>query len=56
MKTNYHGQKIVNELDIVNGWLSGGKITDVIMDEVEPINIYNNWCNMYDNKDRKSVV
>ena len=51
MKTNYHGQKIVNELDIVNGWLSGGKITDVIMDEVEPINIYNNWCNMYDNND-----
>jgi len=51
MKTNYHGQKIVDELDIVNGWLSGNKITEVIMDEVEPINIYNNWCNMYDNND-----
>jgi len=51
MKTNYHGQTIVNEVDLIDSWLSGKRVSDVIMDDVEPINIYNNWCNMYDNTD-----
>lgn len=51
MKTNYHGQTIVNEVDLIDGWLSGRRVSDVIIDDVEPINIYNNWCNMYDSKD-----
>ena len=51
MKQNQHGQTIVNEVDLIDSWLSGKHVSDVIMDDVEPINIYNNWCNMYNNKD-----
>lgn len=52
MKHNQHGQAIVDELDIINGWLSGRNTTDVIVDEVEPINIYNAWCDSYDTNNK----
>lgn len=52
MKHNQHGQAIVDELDIINGWLSGRNTTDVIVDEVEPINIYNAWCDSYDTSNK----
>ena len=48
MRKNQHGQSVIDELDIVNGWLSGHNISHAIVDEIEPINIYNNWCNTYD--------
>jgi DNA polymerase III alpha subunit len=48
MRKNQHGQSVIDELDIVNGWLSGHNITNAIVDEIEPINIYNNWCNTYE--------
>ena len=48
MRKNQHGQSVIDELDIVNGWLSGHNITHAIVDEIEPINIYNNWCNTYE--------
>jgi DNA polymerase III alpha subunit len=48
MRKNQHGQSVIDELDIVNGWLSGHNVTHAIVDEIEPINIYNNWCNTYD--------
>ena len=52
MKQNRHGQSVVNELDIVDGWLSGNNASNVIVDDIEPINIYNAWCNTYDSKDK----
>ena len=33
MRKNQHGQSVIDELDIVNGWLSGHNVTDAIVDE-----------------------
>ena len=51
-RKNQHGQSVIDELDIVNGWLSGHNVTDAIVDEIEPINIYNAWCDTYESKDK----
>ena len=39
---------ILNEQDVVETWLSGSDIEAGIFAEIEPINIYNKWCDMYD--------
>lgn len=52
MKKNHHGQVVVDELDVIDGWLSGHNPNNVIVDEIEPINIYNAWCDTYDSKDK----
>jgi DNA polymerase III alpha subunit len=49
MRINYNNQYILDPQDIITGWLSGSNPTSVIVDDIEPINIYNNWCKLYDN-------
>jgi len=46
-KNNNH-QIILTDQDIVVSWLNNIDIGSAIVDSVEPINIYNNWCNQYD--------
>jgi len=48
MKTNNNGQTVLNQMDLIDGWLSGHSPNSVIMGDVEPINIYNEWCELYD--------
>ena len=45
---NKNKQYIVSEHDIVQGWLSGTNVRDVIVEDTKPINIYNQWCNTFD--------
>ena len=46
MNKNY--QMILNSQDIVQGWLSGYDVDNLVTDDIEAINIYNNWCANYD--------
>lgn len=46
MNKNY--QMILNTQDIVQGWLSGYNVDNLVTDDIEEINIYNNWCANYD--------
>ena len=39
---------ILNEQDVVTAWLSDVEIDSAIFNDVEPINIYNDWLNKYD--------
>lgn len=39
---------ILNTQDIVQGWLSGYNVNNLVTDDIEEINIYNNWCANYD--------
>ena len=39
---------ILNEQDIVTAWLSDIDVDSAVFNDVEPINIYNQWCNKYD--------
>jgi DNA polymerase III alpha subunit len=39
---------ILTETDIIKGWLSDRDVQSVIVDDVEPINIYNEWCSTFD--------
>ena len=39
---------ILNTQDIVQGWLSGYNVDNLVTDDLEEINIYNNWCANYD--------
>lgn len=48
MKMNKNHQMILNSQDIISGWLSGRSASSVIVDELNEINIYNDWCNKYD--------
>jgi len=48
MRMNKNKQYVMSEQDIVSGWLSGNSITDVIVDDIKPINIYNEWCQTFD--------
>ena len=52
MRQNQHGQTIVDDNDIIDGWLSGRNPTNVIVDEIETINIYNAWCDTYESEDK----
>lgn len=45
---NKNKQYVLSEQDIVAGWLSGHKVTHAIVDEIKPINIYNEWCQTFD--------
>jgi DNA polymerase III alpha subunit len=38
----------LNEQDLVTTWLSGNEVESAIFSDIEPINIYNKWCDMYD--------
>lgn len=42
---------ILTENDVVTAWLSDTDIDAAIFEDIEPINIYNNWCKMYDVED-----
>ncbi len=48
METNQNNQVILNEQDIVTAWLSDIDVDSAIFNDVEPINIYNQWCDKYD--------
>ena len=48
MRKNNNHQIILTDQDIVVSWLNNIDIGSAIVDSVEPINIYNNWCNQYD--------
>lgn len=45
---NKNNQMILNESDIVSCWLSDNDVSEAIFTNVEPINIYNDWCKNYD--------
>lgn len=45
---NKNKQYVVSEQDIVTGWLSGSNMTDVVVEDTKPINIYNEWCQTFD--------
>ena len=45
---NKNKQYVISEQDIVDGWLSGSNVNNVIMDDVAPINTYNEWCETFD--------
>jgi DNA polymerase III alpha subunit len=38
----------MNESDMVSAWLSDSDFNDAIFEDLEPIRIYNQWCNTYD--------
>ena len=48
MQMNKNRQYVVSDHDIVQGWLSGTNVRDVIVEDTKPINIYNQWCNTFD--------
>jgi|TARA_B100001105_G_scaffold253441_1_gene247011 DNA polymerase III alpha subunit len=48
MRMNKNKQYVVSEQDIVTGWLSGSNVTDVVVEDTKPINIYNEWCQTFD--------
>lgn len=50
MRTNYNKQMILNEDDLVSSWLSGSNVSSAIFEDDGIINIYNEWCNHYDNE------
>jgi len=39
---------ILTETDIIKGWLADRDVQSVVVDDVEPINIYNEWCSTFD--------
>ena len=38
----------MSESDMVSAWLSNNDFDDAIFEDIEPIRIYNQWCNTYD--------
>lgn len=46
MNKNY--QMIIEPQDIISGWLSGKNLDSIVVNEIDEINIYNNWCANYD--------
>lgn len=45
---NKNNQMILNESDLVNSWLGDNHVSSAVFLDVEPINIYNEWCKTYD--------
>ena len=45
---NKNNQMILNESDVLKCWLSDNDISEAVFSNVEPINIYNEWCKNYD--------
>ena len=48
MHMNKNKQYIMTEEDLVHGVLTGKQFDTVIMDDIEPINTYNEWCQTFD--------
>lgn len=48
MWTNSNHQVILEEEDVIDAWLGNKEITAAIFDDIQPINIYNDWCKYYD--------
>lgn len=48
MRLNKNQQMILNEHDVIKSWLSDVNIKEAHFEDVEPINIYNNWCDLFD--------
>ena len=45
---NKNNQMILTEKDIVHAWLKDIEIGDAVFKDVEPINIYIEWCDRHD--------
>lgn len=45
---NKNKQYVMTEQDLVHGVLTGKRIDYVTMDDIEPINTYNEWCQTFD--------
>jgi len=45
---NQNNQMILSENDVVSAWLSDSDVSEAVFTDIEPINIYNNWCSKYD--------
>ena len=41
----------MSEKDVVHNWLCGNQLDHGVFADIEPINIYNNWCFNYDMED-----
>lgn len=39
---------ILNEQDVISSWLQDNDIRTAVFNDIEPINIYNEWCSKYD--------
>jgi len=39
---------ILNEQDVITAWLGDIDVDSAVFNDVEPINIYNQWCDKYD--------
>lgn len=50
-KMNANNQMVIGEQDIVHGWLTGRAISHATVEDITPINIYNEWCNTFDLQD-----
>jgi DNA polymerase III alpha subunit len=50
-RSNQNNQMILTENDVVTAWLSDTDIDAAIFEDIDPINIYNNWCKAYDVED-----
>jgi len=48
MKENKNGQQVVTENDVIEGWLNGAILDNIIVNDMDPINIYNAWADTYD--------
>jgi DNA polymerase III alpha subunit len=41
-------QIVLDEQDVINTWLGGNHIDRAVFDDIEPIRLYNKWCDTYD--------
>lgn len=47
---------ILTEQDVIESWLSNKNIDSGIFQDIEPINIYNDWCNQYDIDEQINII
>jgi len=52
MKLNNNHQMVLTEQDVIKSWLSEIRIIKAQFEDIEPINIYNDWCSVYDMDDK----
>lgn len=52
MSHNKNNQMILNEQDVVTSWLSGNTLDNGVFVDIDPINIYNQWCFNYDYEEK----
>mgnify|MGYP003624417410 FL=1 len=48
MKMNSNQQMVLTEKDVIRSLLSDIRINRAQFEDIEPINIYNEWCSQYD--------